>query len=399
MPEEAVADAPQITSLPETEPKHEGPIEESYVSNIMDSVFKGLGGKIEPKVEKEETPVEKDSEKEPVVESEPEKEKEEVAPEPEVAPAATTDIDPEEKRQNTWNKLKKEAKEAERLRAEREEWIKEKASVESQRSEYEAIKQQLEEVKRERESIDGELYKSRIQSSSVYKDKVIKPYMQIEAAAEHFAKENELDSKEFLSLLVRGDKKAFKESIAGIDDFERFNANTMFQDMRRIEYNRDQLFEDSRATVEREARQAKEQSELSQRQVSEKRAATMQEIIPKFTESVFGLLPEDKRMDLNKVSSEITGFDSWDDNLKMYAGSAAIALPNILESYKAVSSQLKEAKAEISKLRKGAPKVGSGTAPSASKESAQDNKPTAGMSYDEFAKQAAERIRASAGLS
>ena len=377
-------------------------VDSGYIQGVMDEAFKSVGGEVEPQPEVKETPKENETPQEepetPETEPEVEKEEEPKEEEKEAEPEDKTELDPEEKRQNTWNKLKKEAKEAKELREKIPALQKQIEEFEGTRTELNSLRQQLQEAKQTEESIQHELYKSRITATKVFQDKVAKPFQHVEGAAIALAKENSIDENEFMTLLVRGDKKAFKEAISGLDEFDRADAHTMFKDMRIIESERNRLLEHSKVIAQQEEQQARQQHELTFKQTFEKRQAALGEIVPGFTKNVLSLLPEDKRPDMHKIGQEVLTFDKWEPHLQMYGATAAIILPDLIEGNKSLQQELKEAKAEISKLRKGSPKVGSGSVPG-TKDKHAEEKINPDVSLDDFAHQASARVRASLGLS
>lgn len=385
MPEVADPPSPQ----PPSEQEHS--VTPDYVGNLMDDVFKSVGGDVP---EKKESPAEVTPEPEPTPKVEPEvkPEVEPKEPEPEL------EDDDDRKSQETWQRYKRGYKEAEKLKKETIPGLqKQVEEFEGTRTELESLKKQLSEAKQERESIEHELYKGRVTASRIFQDKVNKPFVNIEAAAQQLAKDNQLDPGQLMDVLIKGDKASFKQFISNLDEFDRADAHVMFKDMRIVERNRDQLLQDARSVAEREDTEARQQSEMTSKQILQSRQAAVGEIVPGFTKNILSLLPEDKRPDLHKVSQEVMAFDKWDEHLKMYGGFAAIVLPDLMDNNKALQVQLKEAQSEISKLRKGGPRA-TGGSPASSKDKAEPEKISADVSYDDFAQKSAKRIMESVGL-
>lgn len=393
---------PELADLPTSEGEQASTVTPNYVSGILDEAFKAAGGEIEPSKEtpKEVSPVTPEPVEEPEAPPEaPEGEEPEAEPEKKEEEAAV-ELDPEEKRQQTWQKYKAGYKESEKLKNEVIPGLqKQLAEFEGTRAERDALRQQIAEAKTEREAIEHELYKGRVTSSRVFQNQVNKPFQNIEAAAQQLAKENELDGGQFVSLLVGGDKRAFKEFIAGMDEFDRNDAHTMFKDMRLVASKRDELLQDSRQVAEREAQEAtQQQTQFLQQRFQSRQTALSSEIIPGFTKNILSLIPEDKRPDLQKISQQVLNFDSWEPHLQMYGGMSAVILPELIESAKSLKGQLADAQKEISKLRKGSPKVAGGSVPSSS-DAKEDEKISVDTSIEDFAHSITKKIRGTMGMS
>lgn len=392
MPE--VADPP--SSQAPAEQEHS--VTPDYVGSLMDDVFRSVGGDVseEKKPSKEEPEVAPEQEPEPKVEpAEPEvKPEDKKDPDPEPEPELDDD---DRKSQETWQRYKRGFKEAEKLKRETIPGLqKQVEEFEGTRTELESLKKQLSEAKQERESIEHELYKGRVTASRIFQERVNKPFVNIEAAAKQLAKDNQLDPGQLMDVLIKGDKASFKQFISNLDEFDRADAHTMFKDMRIVEHNRDQLLQDARSVAEREAMEARQQSEMTSQQIIQSRQAAVGEIVPGFTKNIISLLPEDKRPDLHKISEEVMNFDKWEERLKIYGGFSAIVLPDLIDDNKSLKSQLKDAQSEISKLRKGGPRA-TGGSPASSKDKAEPEKISVDTSYDDFAQKSAKRIMESVG--
>lgn len=394
---------PGIADLPTSEGEQASTVTPNYVSGILDEAFKAAGGEIEPPQEtpKEVTPEtpEPTEESDAPLGEEPE-EVEAESEKKEEKPEAAVELDPEEKRQQTWQKYKAGYKESEKLKNEVIPGLqKQLAEFDGTKAERDSLRQQLAEAKTEREAIEHELYKGRVTSSRVFQDKVNKPFQNIEAAAQQLAKENELDGGQFMTLLVGGDKRAFKDFISGLDEFDRNDAHTMFKDMRVVASERDRLLQDSRLVAEREAQEAtQQQTQFVQQRLQSRQTALSSDIIPGFTKNILSLIPEDKRPDLQKISEQVLNFDSWEPHLQMYGGMSAVILPELIESAKSLKGQLADAQKEIAKLRKGSPKVAGGSVPS-SNDTKEEEKISVDTSIEDFAHSITKKIRGSLGMS
>lgn len=396
---------------PDVGPVHEGPLTTDYMQNTLNEAFLNLPGAGEfLKNLPPETPIE---EQQPVKEEKaaeaPEaitvdEDKADVQENPPAQKAQEhTDIvspdDPEEKRQSTWNRLKKEAKEAAALREQLKDFEGTKAEREALKTQLESIRKETEAIKAEREAMESELYRSRIQAHPKFQEQVIKPFNILKEAAEVIAKENELDSEVLFGAIVRGDKKAMYELTSGLHSYDQTQVFDLFKDMRHVVAARDHLLADSKSAAETFAREQEESSKRYANEISERRNKALNTIVPALAQKVLSVLPESRRKDLDSMRDEVAGFDAWPEEIKMYGGLASVLLPEVLESYQEVQAQLKEAQATISKLRGGTPKVGTKGQPVIpSTTPVKDTTDYSKMTTDSLAEQAVQRMRQSLGL-
>ena len=146
----------------------------------------------------------------------------------------------------------------------------------------------------------------------------------------------------------------------------------MINDLQEIEERKEQLRADAHQLSESERAQMMAQREAYQKHITGQRENAVERIMPKIEEQVLALLPQDKRIDLKDARKDVLDYDNWGEDVRMYSGFAAVILPEVIDGYKALRSELKAAKNELIKLRGGTPKIAAGSA-SASRRAAPVN--------------------------
>jgi hypothetical protein len=82
----------------------------------------------------------------------------------------------------------------------------------------------------------------------------------------------------------------------------------------------------------------------------------------------------------------------------MYAGLAAVTLPDLLESYNMLRGQLRDAKGELIKMRGGAPKIATGgRTPAVPIEPKEETRDLSKINLSDFAEESTRRIRQGMG--
>jgi hypothetical protein len=293
--------------------------------------------------------------------------------------------------QHKWDQLKAAAKEAESLKQQLN-------TFEGTRAELQQLKAEYEAAKAERAGIEGELYRTRVTASKMFKDQVTTPFNILEQVTTDLAKENEIATDELFGAIVRGDKKAMKELVSGLDDYDRTKVYRVYDDMRNLVNIRDNMIADSKSAYQADVAAQQEAQKRYYGQIYQERQQSINQIVPALQEKVSSLLPEAKRKDLAAMANEIADFDSWKEPIKMYSGYASIVLPDVIDSLKEAQTELATAKAEINRLRGGAPKVSQGVTPVASPNVVTPKEDYSKMTVEQLAKQGTNRILQSLGL-
>jgi hypothetical protein len=158
-----------------------------------------------------------------------------------------------------------------------------------------------------------------------------------------------------------------------------------------IEKRKGELETNSKAAYEASVeRQSKEQQDEYKQYIAQRETA-VSEVLPKISEKIFSLLPEDKRPDMNKLQQEVMGYDEWPENLKVYGILGATVLPDLVDQITSLQQQLNESKENNIKLRGGAPAAAGGNSPRTPGETSKSVDYTK-IDTDDFVKSLVSRI-------
>jgi chromosome segregation ATPase len=258
------------------------------------------------------------------------------------------------------------------------------------------LKEQLEAIQQEREELDGELYMSRVQSTREWKQYITEPLNQIIQDAEFFSQRNKADTGELIDALqadTNGDPAKLENLIADWSERDKTKVWALADNLLQIEKRKSDLESNSKAAYEASMeRYGKEQQEQYQQYIAQRETA-VSEVLPKISEKVFNLLPEDKRPDINKLQQEVMGYDEWPENLKVYGILGATVLPDLVDQISSLQKELSEAKENNVKLRGGAPAAAGGNSPKSPVETAKSVDYTK-VDTDDFVKSLVSRISA-----
>jgi chromosome segregation ATPase len=258
------------------------------------------------------------------------------------------------------------------------------------------LKEQLEAIQQEREELDGELYMSRVQSTREWKQYITEPLNQIIQDAEFFSQRNKADTGELIDALqadTNGDPAKLENLIADWSERDKTKVWALADNLLQIEKRKSDLESNSKAAYEASMeRYGKEQQEQYQQYIAQRETA-VSEVLPKISEKVFNLLPEDKRPDINKLQQEVMGYDEWPENLKVYGILGATVLPDLVDQISSLQKELSEAKENNVKLRGGAPAAAGGNSPKSPVEAAKSVDYTK-VDTDDFVKSLVSRISA-----
>src|SRR4029077_7835537 len=154
-------------------------------------------------------------------------------------------------------------------------------------------------------------------------------------------------------LLQNGDDKVLNEYM---DEHEtrpgdRHYLFGMIRDIERIDRQKSYLRNHAHDLTQRSQQQMLSQRDNYFKGLGEARNNAVQTIAPKIEQKILNILPKDKRRNLQNDFKHILDFEHWEPDVQMYAGLSAVVLPDLLDSYNLLRSQLKEAKAELIKFR------------------------------------------------
>lgn len=345
------------------------------LGNALDSIARNDMGYAEQKSE-EAKPVDQGSEptEAQAQETEPPTEKTEQVES--VGEDAQQEAEPlQEKAKVRWKELKEAEKQLKVAQKELSELKSRGELFEQQKQEVDSLKEQIKQIEEEREAINGELYLTRVQATKEWKEFVEKPVNQLIDDAEFFAKRHKAELGDFLDAIeadVAGDPSKLEDFISDWNEGDRLDAWQLSKNLRKINERKAELKQNSREAYEQSMQRERAEMEENQKQFIAQREAVIGEVLPKVSEKVFNILPEDKRPDIKKLKSELMDYDSWPENLKVYGILGATVLPDLVEQIQTLQSQLKATKDANVKIRSSSPKAAGGVSP---RSPAESNKP------------------------
>ena len=335
-------------------------------------------------------------EEEPKSEPAPENEVENTEP----APEASKEVDEAQPEGDSakirWKELKQAEKDLKLAQKELSELKKRGEEFEVASQEVQRLKEQIAEIEQEREALDGELYISRVQSSKEYKKFVTEPLNQLFDDVDFYAARNSVDGGDIMDALeadVNGNPKALEQLLADWSDRDKTKVYQLADNLLAIQKRKGEIESNSKAAYEAAMEREKAEQEQQMQQYFAQRETAVNTVIPRLSEKVFGLLPEDKRPDISKLQEEIMGYDQWPEDLKVYGIAGAAILPDLVERITSLQSELETVRNENVKIRGGAAPAAGGVAP---RSPADANKPVdyTKVDTDDFVKGLVSRIRA-----
>jgi len=278
-----------------------------------------------------------------------------------------SEVEPtEDKAKIRWKELKQAETELKTAQRELAELKAKGEEYEQAASEVSELKEQLEAIQQEREALDGELYLTRVQSTREWKQYIAEPLSQIIQDAEFYSQRNKTDAGELINALQadsNGDPAQLENLISDWSERDKTKVWALADNLLQIEKRKGELETNSKAAYEASMeRQGKEQQDQYKQYIAQRETA-VSEVLPKISEKVFSLLPEDKRPDMNKLQQEVMGYDEWPENLKVYGILGATVLPDLVDQITSLQQQLNESKENNIKLRGGAPAAAGGNSP------------------------------------
>ena len=294
-----------------------------------------------------------------------------------------------------WKELKQAEKELKLAQKELAELKRRGEEFETASQEVQNLKEQISEIEQEREALDGELYISRVQASKEYKKFVTEPLNQLFDDVDFYAGRNSVDGGDIMDALeadVNGNPKALEQLLADWSDRDKTKVYQLADNLLAIQKRKGEIESNSKAAYEASAEREKAEQEQQMQQYFAQRETAVNTVIPRLSEKVFNLLPEDQRPDIAKLQEEIMGYDQWPEDLKVYGIAGAAILPDLVDRITSLQSELETVRNENVKIRGGAAPAAGGVAP---RSPADANKPVdyTKVDTDDFVKGLVSRIR------
>ena len=403
MSEQATIDA--------SEPLTQEYVEKTISSAIPESDRKYLGDETPEKVvdKPEKTPKKTPEKPEigdsdiPLDDDEPEKVVEEEGEEEDEAPPEERTESDKAKAATKWKTYREAYRENPKLKSENQSLKAQLAKLGDQ-SEVKTLREHVQALSNERQRLVALVEQGNIESSDIWDQQIMTPLNAMWEDIQTISQRNSLDPKKVAALLQDGDDVALN------DYMEEHNTRPgdknylfgMIRDISHIERHKQYL----RANAQ-ELKSKSQQEALSRRDnyfkgISSQRSHAIEAIVPKIEQKILSILPRDKRRNLQNDVQHILDFEKWEPDIQMYAGVSAVVLPDLLDSYNLLRSQLKEAKAELVRFRGGSPRIsaGAGKARAPVNDGEEDTPPPdklAKTSLTDFAEESTKRIRQALG--
>lgn len=292
---------------------------------------------------------------------------------PEDETQSTSESQPQEdKAKIRWKELKQAEVDLKNAQKELSELKKRGDEFEQQAKEVAELKANLEEIQNERDSIDSELYLTRVQATREWDQYITQPLNGIISDVEYFAKRNQTNAGELINAIqadVNGNPQELESVIVDWSERDKTKVWALADNLLQIEKRKADIESNSKSAYEASLENKNKETKLQQEQYYAQRESAISEVLPKITEKVFNLLPEDKRPNADLLKKELMDYDSWPENLKVYGILGATVLPDLIEQINTLKSQLNETKENNVKIRSSSPSVNSGNSPRTPQES------------------------------
>lgn len=300
----------------------------------------------------------------------------------------------EDKAKIRWKELKQAESDLKIAQKELSELKRRGEEFQQQSKEVAELKSQIEDIKAEREAIDSELYLTRVQSTREWKQYITEPLNGIISDVEFFAQRNKTEPAVLIDALQadsNGDPSKLEQAIADWSERDKTKVWALADNLLQIEKRKSEIEANSKSAYEASMQRTSKEQQENQSKYFAQRETAISDVLPKVTEKVFNLLPEDKRPNIEELKKEIMGYDSWPENLKVYGILGATVLPDLIDQINTLKSQLNETKENNVKIRGTSPSVAGGNSPRSPQES---NKPVdySKVDTDDFVKSLVSRM-------
>lgn len=252
-------------------------------------------------------------------------------------------------------------------------------------------KAELTSLQRQIEEANKELFIHRVEATPEWKKGVTEPLNAVFDQVEALSKTNSLDANKLFEAIHKysnGDKSSLKEMMEGMDEFDRSDIHALAKNIINIERRQAELKSNSKEAYETSVRSQKELSDKQQQELVQQYEKAVTSVGSKFKEKFSSLLPESSAIDFAKVGMDSRQIDTWSPEMKVYAGHAAVVIPELVKLTESLQKQIKDQTAELARIRGGSAKANTtGTAPSSPAEAKAKETPEqlASMSFEDLA--------------
>ena len=299
-----------------------------------------------------------------------------------------------------WNAYRTAYREVPKLKAELAE-LRQKVKAAGDTTEITTLREQVQALSTEREELMRAVEVGSVENGYQWRQQIVGPLDRMWTHTQTIAKRNNLDAGKIVQFLVNQDDVGLEEYMTEARPGDRVSTMNMLGALQEIEERKTYLRQNAHQLSQHEQQQLAAQRDEYFKGLSQQRESAVERILPKIQDRVLALLPQDKRMDLQEVRKSIVDYDNWAEDVKMYGGFAAVVLPDVLDSFKATRAELKAAKAELVKLRGGAPKITTGartTTRSEAAEAAEEEEADLSRPIREITAGMTNRVRQAMGM-
>ena len=349
------------------------------------------------KKEKGAPPAESDNEI--PLDDEPEQAAEQAAEEEEeAAPVAKGETD-KAKANAQWKMYREAYKEAPKLKSEVQN-LRRQVSQLSDQSEVNTLREHVQALATERQRLVQLVEQGNIEHSEVWQNEVMNPLNEMWDDIQQISQNNSLDPQRVASLIQNGDQQALHDYMEEhtTRPGDQNYLYGMIREVKKVEKKKQYLKAHASELTKANQQQMLAQRDNWMRGLTQARQEAVNTIVPKIQENILNVMPKSLRRDLRKDIGHIMDFEKWEPDIQMYAGLAAVTLPDLLESYNMLRGQLRDAKGELIKMRGGAPKIATGgRTPAAPVEPVEETRDLSKVNLSDFAEESTRRIRQGMG--
>lgn len=301
-----------------------------------------------------------------------------------------------------WKQYREAYRENPRLKSENQ-TLKAQLARQGDQGELNTLREHVQALANERTRLIGLVEQGNIEHSEIWNQQIMAPLNQMWEDIQVISKRNGMDPIRLARILQDKDDDVLSNYMDehNTRPGDRHYLFGMTHDIDRIDRHKSHLRANAHELTQQSQQQMLQQRDHYFKGLGEARNSAVQHIAPKIEQKILSILPKDKRRNLANDMKYILDFESWEPDVQMFAGLSAVVLPDLLDSYNLLRSQLKEAKAELIKFRGGAPSVRVGgkspARPVTPEEENESPADLAKISLTDFAEQSARRTRQALG--
>ncbi len=302
-----------------------------------------------------------------------------------------------------WKMYREAYKENSKLKSELQTLKQQNAQLGDQ-SEVKTLREHVQALASERQRLIQLVEQGNIEQSDIWNREIMEPLNEMWGDIQTIAKRNSLDARRLATLVQNGDDEALKNYMDGENSTRPGDQNYLYgmqREVAKIEKKKEYLKANAHQLSQQSQQQMLAQRNQHFESIGQARRNAVGQIVPKMYEKIISVMPKSLRRDLQKDLPHILDFEKWEPDIQMYAGCSAVVLPDLLDSYNMLRTQLREAKTELVRLRGGSPKISTGgrtpTVPALPAGDKPKQEDLAKVNLSDFAEESTKRIRQALG--